>query len=393
MARVIVTFNNLEALMATKRIHIFKTGNHTPMKGPAIDFNDQVVGAMANGYDVKVHEAPAVIGHPKTDDPAQGWVKNLSFEDGGLYAELDDLNPAFADAVETGAYKKISASFFTPESSNNPVPGGFYLRHVGFLGAQVPAVKGLDPVQFAGNDEDIVTLEFADISGWTIADIGRGFGHIIDFLKNEFGAEKVNALVPEWTADSLVEQGAFEAGKQAVDETPSSSFSDPTKQPEVTMKQKDPTAEQQAAGLSAREQKLVDDQAAFADQQASFAERESKANAETFIAPLITSGKVLPAEKDKLVNFMAGLSDDDTVSFADGENEAAAGQLSVFKDLLKTLPKRVDFSEATGKDGDAVDFSDPLEISTALTKHVAEAARDGRTITVAQAAGELKLEG
>ncbi len=50
--------------------------------------------------------------------------------------------------VKAGRFKSRSASFYHPDNPNNPKPGVYYLRHVGFLGAQPPAVKGLKAVEF-----------------------------------------------------------------------------------------------------------------------------------------------------------------------------------------------------------------------------------------------------
>ncbi|MCO1337163.1 hypothetical protein MO867_22855, partial [Microbulbifer sp. OS29] len=90
-----------------------------------------------------------------------GWVSSLDFAGSVLTAEPDQVEPEFAEMVNTGRFPKISASFFHPESANNPVPGVWYLRHVGFLGAAAPAVKGLKEASFAGDGEDIFTVEFA----------------------------------------------------------------------------------------------------------------------------------------------------------------------------------------------------------------------------------------
>ena len=132
-----------------KQLQIFKAGKHTAMSGVALAFSDADIAATVAAYDPSKHEAPLVIGHPKTDDPAFGWVKSLQFSDGVLQAEPDQVDAAFAELVNDGKFKKISASFYTPDAPNNPVPGVYYLRHVGFLGAQAPAVKGLKAASFA----------------------------------------------------------------------------------------------------------------------------------------------------------------------------------------------------------------------------------------------------
>lgn len=59
-------------------IHIFKAGTHTDMHGTKLPFTQSDLAACVKAYDPSVHEAPLVIGHPKTEDPAWGWVKSLS---------------------------------------------------------------------------------------------------------------------------------------------------------------------------------------------------------------------------------------------------------------------------------------------------------------------------
>jgi hypothetical protein len=85
-------------------------------------------------------------------------VLRLTVQNGVLIAEPYQIDPAFADLVNAGRYGSISAAFYRPDSPNNPVPGVWYLRHVGFLGAQPPALKGLPPPSFAGGPDDAVTF-------------------------------------------------------------------------------------------------------------------------------------------------------------------------------------------------------------------------------------------
>lgn len=130
------------------------------MSGAVLAFSESDLAASAAAYDPALHEAPIVVGHPALDAPAYGWVKSVSFAADGLEAEPHQVDAAFAEMVSAGRFKKISASFFPPDAPSNPVPGVYYLRHVGFLGAQPPAVKGLRAPSFAEGDE-AVTLEFS----------------------------------------------------------------------------------------------------------------------------------------------------------------------------------------------------------------------------------------
>lgn len=131
-------------------IDVFRTGHFRDMTGGAQTYREDDLRRIAASYDRDVHPAPVVIGHPETDAPAYGWVEALFVQDGVLKATLEETAPAFADMVKAGRYKKVSICLFVPRSPNNPKPGDFYLKHVGFLGAAAPAVPGLRPVKFSG---------------------------------------------------------------------------------------------------------------------------------------------------------------------------------------------------------------------------------------------------
>ena len=135
-----------------KKIHIFSSGRHTASNGNELEFSDRDLAVSAAVYNPKKHAAPIVIGHPQNNLPAYGWIQNVEFANGKYLAEPERVDANFEETVKDGRFKKVSASFYPPEHPQNPYPGVFYLRHVGFLGAQPPAVKGLKPVEFAAFD-------------------------------------------------------------------------------------------------------------------------------------------------------------------------------------------------------------------------------------------------
>lgn len=144
-----------------KTIEVFRAGTFQPMAGPAVTFSTGDLEKIAAGYDAENAPAPVVVGHPKTDSPAYGWIKSFRVEGEKLLADIGDLAAAFTEAVAERRYRKVSMSFFKPDAPNNPAPGAHYPKHVGFLGGAAPAVSGLKPVDLAG-DDDAVTFEFAD---------------------------------------------------------------------------------------------------------------------------------------------------------------------------------------------------------------------------------------
>lgn len=141
-------------------LHIFKPGTHTAQCGTTFNFTETDLAATVAAYNPSLHEAPLVIGHPQHDAPAAGWVKSLSATAHGLIAEPQQIDASFAEQIARGSYKKVSASFYHPTATNNPVPGVYYLRHVGFLGAQPPAVKGLRPIELAEGEPGVI--EFSE---------------------------------------------------------------------------------------------------------------------------------------------------------------------------------------------------------------------------------------
>jgi len=210
-------------------IEIFKPGKHTAMSGAVLDFSESDLQAMVDAYDPAVYDAPLVIGHPKLDAPAYGWVKSLSFADGIVNAEPQDVDAEFAELVKAKRFKKVSASFFAPDSPRNPKPGTYYLRHVGFLGAQPPAVKGLKSVNFADGDE--ITIEFGDWEDRTNAGLWRGMR---DWLIAKFGLEEADKALPSWNVQTLADLAAQPEASEP------SAFADPPTHEEnhVTPEQK-----------------------------------------------------------------------------------------------------------------------------------------------------------
>ena len=142
-------------------IHIFSPGTQTSAQGVTREFTKSDLRQVADSYNSSIHEAPIRIGHEDSDKvPSWGWVKNVKLKGEDLYAEVE-FSPLMQDYVQNGLYKKVSASFYAPESKINPDPGQWSLRHVAMLGAQPPAVKGLKGFAYAEESEHEGVLDFA----------------------------------------------------------------------------------------------------------------------------------------------------------------------------------------------------------------------------------------
>ena len=148
-------------MVETTRIRLISPGTYTSVEGIEVPFTEADLRAAADAYDPAGDPAPLVIGHPKLDAPAYGWAARIVYEDGALQAEPDSktLEPQFAELVRAGRYRKISPKFYLPQSPGNPKPGSLYVKHIGFLGAHAPAVKGLGTVSLGEDDSGTVTID------------------------------------------------------------------------------------------------------------------------------------------------------------------------------------------------------------------------------------------
>lgn len=171
--------------MAQAIIQIFRAGRHFPMSGPAVELSEADLENTAKAYNRTNRRAHLVLGHPSNDRPAYGVVHALYAAGNALFAHVEP-DEDLRQMVRSGQFKKISAAFFRPESRDNPSPGVFGLKHVGFLGAATPAVKGMIDPAFADGSG---VLAFADGSaaGEVVPDLDRPAVNRIEALQRASG--------------------------------------------------------------------------------------------------------------------------------------------------------------------------------------------------------------
>ena len=315
-------------------IEIFKAGKRTDANGVEVEITIADLQNAVNAYDVNFHESPAVIGHPKHNAPAYGWVKRLELDGDVLKAEFDQIDPEFAEMVEKGRFKKISSSFYLPDSPNNPCPGNLYLRHVGFLGAMPPAVKGLRNPEFAENEQGVV-----DFSDWAEASLWR---RLRDWIIGTHGQEEADKAVPDYLVASVQEESIRNDLKRyQQDETgiPMPSFNEPN-QPSEPQGEPEMTPEE-IEQLKAENQQLKAEKAEALLNQA-------KADNADFAEGLVKAGKLAPVAKQQaidLLNYGSTTAAGGVVEFGEGEN--LHGKIKAF---LEAQPQIVEFSEVATKD-------------------------------------------
>ncbi len=307
-------------------IEIFRPGTHRDISGRELTFSEADVQATAAAYDPALHEAPACVGHPQHDAPAYAWATACRFADGGLVADVDQIDPEFAEMVKAGRFKKISAAFYPPNSPANPKPGTYYLRHIAFLGAQPPAVKGLKPVAFAEGD-DIVA--FADWDKLDIVSILRG---LREYILEKDGAEVADRIIPAYALNTIQNSAAQPDPEPDADDPPSPGFSEANLPPELA---------ETAKRLEAEKAALAAERAAFAEQQTA----SRKAEDAQFIAAMVRAGRLTPAQRDGAALFLEAISGAGVVAFGEGGAGVQVSSRDWFKNFVGNAPMQVTFGE------------------------------------------------
>jgi len=344
-------------------IEIFKAGKHTDSAGQEKEWTENDIDTIVEKYNnQKEHQAPIVIGHPQTDSPAYGWVEGLKREGNKLLAEIKPTVQEFIDWVKQGLYKKVSIALY-PD---------MLLRHIGFLGGTPPAVKGLKAPEFSSSKfsewiefrewtkEERDKLEKGDIKGGfagpnntypiasaaDIADAWQLAGHASnpDEVKR-----KIIEIARKFGWTAALPQTAIEWAKARKIEFK-----------EVTNMDQDVELKETKQKLAEKEKELQqfaevskkkDDELNALKSQLELKEKEARLkNFSDNCDTLLKEGKLVPAQKQMIIEFMEIIHNIKEWEFAEGEKKVKANPLDKFNEFLKSLPKQVDLSEKATKE-------------------------------------------
>ncbi len=357
-----------------KWIPIFKTGTHTSMGGSTRTYSEADLDNMVTLYNEQPENdkrlAPHVLGHPTTDAPSYGWVRQLQRVGDMLYAACDQMNEQFVEAVNKGMYKFRSASFYNDGR----------LRHVGWLGGTQPAIAGLGEVHFA-SDEDTDVFEFGeDYYDWTIEDAftqtGVALANLRDWLIEKESLEVADRIIPTYYVDSIkrVKLPKWEPPVQPMKDE--SSFSEPTEQTATGNPETDPTNSlppnketsmdtNPNGGATGNANTTGVAPVDFSEQMANMETMQKAAHARistleaenqrmrdelaksqftAFCEGLVTANKMLPTEVDFYVSDLMMKSR--ITDFAEGQSP-----VEITKQYLEGRAPHALFSEAAGKNG------------------------------------------
>jgi hypothetical protein len=328
------------------KLQVLKVGTHTDSKGVVHDFTEEMLKNIASKYNPATHEAPMVLGHPKDNDPAVGWIKSANYNEdtASLELETNKEHPDFMEAFNFGSFKKWSVSLY-PDMT---------LRHLGFLGAIPPAIKGLSLIGFSQSAPEAgFTFDFMDYDeAFRFQDTGKLFRNLREYIIEKEGLDKANALLPDWIVNDL--ENTKPTPKPIEEPNKVQSYNEhnnPQSKEGQTM-----TKEEQAEfdQLKADNERLKLDNASFAEEKTQLQGQIATITQEAkvkefgdFCEGLVQTGKMKATDKEKNVNLLVSL---DKANVAVDFSENAKTAVDAMKETLANASVAVDFNEHATKD-------------------------------------------
>jgi len=343
----------------SKWFDLFKEGTHTDTAGRQHTVTAKDIRTIERKFNEAADDAPIVVGHPKDNAPAFGWLKRTRSVVANNITKLqglaDKVVPEFAEAVNRGMYKKVSVSL-RPD---------WTIRHVGFLGAVPPAVKGLEPVLSFAADPDAMEFEFAEgeldfSQGWWVNDKIRQLGHFLQRLRDYFvetlGLEKADDILGQYTIDSIKE--APPPDKEAAEAAPggfSEAHETPVRGKEDNKMSKDVKADTPAAAqpgeFAERVTALESENATLKKENEALKRGRLETAAREFVEKAAAAGRIPGKFVRGLVEILTDLQQAGAeLNFSETEKKPSAQLLMEF---LESAPVRVPTRENGAPGGEA----------------------------------------
>jgi hypothetical protein len=285
-------------------VEIFRAGSYGDKGNFSADDLDRVIG----NYDPETHEAPACVGHPADNLPAYGWASRLMRQGDTLLAKFKEVDPAFESAVKAGRFKKRSAAFYLDDSGKIK-----NLRHVAFLGAQPPEVKGLKNLNFEDNGRKFTQVDFGEEES-VAAENEKSIGEQISaWFAEKFGPKPEAGTFSEADAKRIATDAATAAAAPL------------------------------QTKITELEGKLATQAAEFKERESKIAVGETKQKAIAAVNKLKAAGRWIPAfDKMGLSQVFDELAKSTiTVEFGEGDAKKTLTTLETLTQFLEGLPKIV----------------------------------------------------
>ena len=370
-------------------IEIFQSGTHVDSQGNERTFTDADLDQMV--ANTALYAAPAVLGHPKDDDPAYARVKDIKREGASLFAKFGDIDPEFQKAVDDGRYRERSVSIFKDKVH------GWMVKHVGWLGAVPPALKGMAALKYSAPAAD-ESFDFAMAGDDMCRDISYALNSAAQLLRglrdwviSKDGLDTANSVLPDWAITSINDTAQRIRDSAMADDA--SPFSQPAGA-SMSFTQEDLNRAAEEAAARAR----TEAQAQFAQAQQQLQQLQTERQTErinTQIEGWRAKGLVLPAEEPGLAEFMAALESgaaaEFTFSQGDGKTAGKKTPAAWFHDFVASRKPLVQLGKRSADpEGDSTDEPSDKEIADRARNYMQAQSGKGIRISIGAAIDAVK---
>jgi len=292
-------------------IDLFKVGTHTDSSGSSRQWSESDLKAIVDKYNNQSaenrHRAPAIAGqhHENENLAAYGWVKQLKYEGGHLYGEFEELEPEFVKMVNAGRFGTVSIALYPNQ----------VLRHVAFLGAVPPALKGLKTPKFSEATGTLLTYQIKKQISKQFSESGKM--NIDEFIKALVDA--MRETEGDEVASNVRAKAEELKGNLKPNEAPK------TEEPK-------PTFSETPESKRIKELELK----VFAQDN------------EKFFSEVIRKGKIFSKSQAPLTKILNACMDSNTkIEFSEGKQ---INLVDAIKEFIQTLPEVDMFSEVATED-------------------------------------------
>lgn len=368
-----------------KLCEIFKTGKHKDSKGRERTYTTDDLDKICSNFSQTNPDVPICVGHPKQTAPAYGWVNSVKRIGEGLYCDYKQVQDSFKNAVNSGLYKTRSICVD---------PNTMTLKHVAFLGATPPAIKGLEEFCFS---EDDTYSEFSGELDYKFDCIANVLSRLRDLLIEKYDTETADNVITKYRIDDIQKVLELDDKKQALAYCEAHCESiDIKKNGREVMTDTQKTTPPAKSGdensefaeeITKRDTKIQE----LETQIAKAKEEKTQHEYSEQVDKWITEGNILPKHKEPVMNILQACGDYGDFTFSEGNNKPAIESVKEFFGSLKAIDLGKTSRDKDLSDSATSDFSEFTgeEWKAAINKEINEAAKAGGTITPREAMGRI----
>jgi len=349
-----------------KWMPVLKTGTFKDKNGKVVTVKTEDLDRVIESTNL-TSDPQLVVEHPKFDEVGFGAVAQLKRVGEILFALPKEVNDKFKKAVNDG---KLPGRSVTLDEKT------FALKNISFLPPEIkPAVAGLGDYSFSTSplpspyqgegiafqlilpgennsfaDLETSNFEFAqyEVSSWPFRNIRMIFRNLKNKWIEKFGKEEADELFPEWD----IEEAGNPPYVSEKNPTTLNQFSQSINGDEMKLDftKLPPEVKEAFDKLEAEKNKVVIELQSANTKLTDAQLKELRTEVIQFCESDEIKLKIIPADKEKVVNLLASLKEKGVIEFSAADNTKV--QFSAFdftKELIKKLPNVIELEEIATK--------------------------------------------